>query len=146
MPSCSPPHSVGTCHRVLVGSPCSRWAQIVLAHSIGTELGVVLGKFGLAWSWPTGPFLLDQRLDSPVPDKNFGTGTGTGTTTDHLYWSGPYLVPAHFIYSFIQDQGQWPHVGRHGANMLSVPWTRGRRHRGGCPQEMTQIGRHWCLS
>ena len=54
---------------------------------------LVLGKFGPVRSGPR-PFLLDQRLDSPVPDKIFGTGTGTAM--DRLYQSGPGpdLVPA----------------------------------------------------
>ena len=48
----------------------------------------------MVWSGPR-PFLPDQRLDSPVPDKN--SGTGTGTARDRLDWSGPGPDPVQMV-------------------------------------------------
>ena len=53
---------------------------------------VVLGS--LVWSGP-GPFLLDRRLDSPVPDEI--SGTGTGTARDRLDRSGPGPDPVQTV-------------------------------------------------
>ena len=108
-----------------------------------THFGIVLGSS--VWSGSR-PFLPGRRLDSLVPDKNFGTGTRTAT--DCLYWSGPGpdLVPGActfylFIYSRSRTAGScgmaWRRRAQHTVDSGAA--MRGRLSMGEDPDRQTLV-------
>ena len=129
-------------------------------EATGEAYSIPLQDFGMPVDWEGLDVSVGEVWSGPVPSHFCRMGDWTVQSLTRMAWDrhgpsilvwsrsrpGPDPVPAHFIYLFIQDRGRQACVGRRGADVLSVPRTRGRRRGGGRRRGKTRIGGHRCLS